>query len=256
MFDAIIEMYRGKSLGANETCSSCNKDSKRQGFGEISKPLSICHVGSNFHADKYKILFVGKNARGTSSDFCNAWPYVIDARKGEYSAKNLFFNYNKTFWSYTKEIACRLLDCKPEDAFESIAITNLIKCNNAVHNEGTNFDGTYSDYTTKKMKDNCMGEMKVFWEEVNILKPKHIILYTHYNYDDYLETFPDYYSPHYVGNKTEKSCGVKCIRWWDREFYRNGDLPMRVLITSHPERKKKEEFISMITRWIQKATSE
>ncbi len=261
MLEDILRMYQNKRLGANEICRSCNRDSKKTGFGRISKPLSVYQVGSNYQDNKYRLLFVGKNARGTSSYRSAIGSYVIDARRGQYSASELFLRYNKlAFWNYTKEIVCRILDCEPEEAFESIAISNLIKCNNTMYDEGANFDGTFSDYTTQLMKQNCLRKMKVFWEEINILKPKHIVFYTHYDYDEYLEVFPDsyteYYAPHIRSSKVQtKRCGAKYIRWWDREFRRNDSSSMRVLLTSHPERKNKKDFTALVASWIQRSPS-
>lgn len=236
MFNRIVEMYQKTQLGINEICRSCNQDSKQKGLGRISKPLSVYHIGDNYiQNQKYRILFVGKNARGTSRHVCEGWPHVNDARKGRYSSKNLFFEYSTPFWRYTKDIACKVFDCPPEEAFKLISITNLIKCNNATFDEGCNFDGTFRDCTTERMKDNCLNRIKTFWGEVGILNPTHIIIYSHYNYDEYLETFPPSYSLKIKGDKEkERDCGAKSIRWWHREYKSEGIPQMKVLVTSHP----------------------
>jgi hypothetical protein len=36
------------------------------------------------------------------------------------------------------------------------------------------------------MKENCLNKIGVFWNELKILKPKHLIFFTHYYYDKFL----------------------------------------------------------------------
>jgi hypothetical protein len=64
-------------LGTNPVCTECIEENNQR---RISPPISIFHIGENFGNDKYKVLFVGKNARGTL-EYCETYPEVIDARK-------------------------------------------------------------------------------------------------------------------------------------------------------------------------------
>ena len=48
-----------------------------------------------------------------------------------------------------------------------------------------NSDWTTNDYTTATMIENCLNKLLVFWNELEIHKPRHTIFFTHYYYDDY-----------------------------------------------------------------------
>lgn len=249
MIEKILKMYKGLRLGSNEICKTCKAEeiNVKSGF---SRPISPWHIGKRFKDGFYKVLFVGKNARGDGGD---KRPDVIDATI--FGGKALLSPFS-AFWSYTGKIACRLYGQNLEDAIESIAMTNLIKCNNAMDDDGRNHDGTFFDYTTQLMKENCLNRIKVFWKEVDILNPKHIILYTHHDYDDFLEKIPSVFLVKEITDK-KFTCkvGAKNIKWWDRELYKDGTLVKRVLVTSHPERKKKEEFVDNIAHWIRQNRS-
>jgi hypothetical protein len=245
MINEILKMYKELKLGGNEICKTCKIENIKVKSG-ISRPISPWHIGKRFKDDFYKVMFVGKNARG---DDDNKRSDVIDAT---IFGKKALLNPFSAFWSYTGEIACRLYGPNLKDAIESIAMANLIKCNNAMDDEGRNHDGTSVDYTTPLMKENCLNKMKVFWKEVDILKPKHIILYTHHDYDGYLEKFPNFSENEITEKDFTCKVGAKNIKWWDKELCRDGTLSMRVLVTSHPERKKKKEFVDKIISWIKK----
>jgi hypothetical protein len=248
MFDTILSMYKQLKIGDNEICKMCKSNNTIRGL-ELSNPISIFQVGNNFLNDGYKVLFVGKNARGTLYDLAGKIPDIIDSRD---AGRNYFLCWKRNhFWSYTKSIAQQLAHRSPEEAFDSIAITNLVKCNNAMYMEGQNPDGTYRDCTTTAMKNNCLNNLKVFWRELEILSPKHVVFYTHHDYDAYIQDFPGIDSVNEICDKEHvRANGGKDILWWDRELYKDGKLVMRVLRTSHPERQNKEGFVEKIVSWI------
>lgn len=247
MFEKVLDMYKANNLGKNEICHICKKEQINIDCG-LSSPITPYYVGKHYEDDNFKILFVGKNARGTLYDFGENIPEIIDARE---KGSEYFLEYSKPFWTYIKAISCLVLANEPEDAIERIAITNLIKCNNAMDDDGKNSDGTYNDYTTPTMMENCLNKLGVFWNELDILKPKHIIFFTHFYYDEYLNNFSNKFTLKEIHDKEfSRQNGAKRILWWDRHFYEGEKLVMRVLRTSHPQYQKKEEFVEKIANWI------
>ncbi len=123
--------------------------------------------------------------------------------------------------------------------------------------DGKNCDGTYNDYTTDTMMKNCLNKIGVFWNELNILKPKHVIFFTHYYYDNFLNDDAFFNLNKFTIKEIQdknfsKQNGAKRILWWDRHFYKGDKLVMRVLRTSHPQYQKKEEFVEKMANWIKK----
>jgi hypothetical protein len=156
----------------------------------------------------------------------------------------------RAFWSYNKEIARQLYNCKDDDYLKYISITNLVKCNNAMGDEGRNPDGSATDKTTHTMKNNCMNILQVFWREVSILKPKNIVIYSHYHYDNFLDNIPIIQiTKEKTSKQYKRKNGKKEIYWWDREGVLRGSS-VRILRTSHPERQKKDDFVKKIIDWI------
>ncbi|QQS55165.1 MAG: hypothetical protein IPM89_04945 [Candidatus Competibacteraceae bacterium] len=242
MTQSIFKMYSTLELGKNKICQECKKENTN-GF---SKPISVWHVGDKFHDNNYKVLFVGKVARGELYPNVNDYERhgIIDATAfGKDSLSNPF----SAFWNYTREISVRLFGQK--DAIDNIAMTNLIKCNNAMDDEGRNSDGTTSDYTTVLMKNNCLKKIGVFWKEIDVLMPKNIVVYSHYEYDDYLRHPNSVQTQKEVTNQP-RTIGQKKMRWWDRELVMHDGRTVRLLVVSHPQYLLKDDFVNKIVSWI------
>jgi hypothetical protein len=235
--DAIFQMYSDIAIGKNEICADCI----RKAIGApLSKPISFWTVGNKFTDDPFKVLFVGKTARGNPG---------VDHGKGYLDARtvgtDLFFSSAWHYWSYTNEIVRRLYKSEAE-GWQRIAFTNLVKCNNS----------SASDNTPPERMHNCLSRLGVFRREVEILKPKRIVFYTHWDYDEYIASFRygETYSDVTARSATRPN-GKRAIPWWHRQFYSEGRVVMEFLRTSHPERKSKEEYVSDIVGWISKDKS-
>ncbi len=63
MVNKVFEMYKNINLGNNETCQRC-KDFHKGINSELYTPASLWNVGDKFETDQYKVMFVGKPARG------------------------------------------------------------------------------------------------------------------------------------------------------------------------------------------------
>lgn len=229
-------MYADIEIGKNVICRNCIRTHERLDE-RLSKPISIWHVGDRFHFDRYKVLFVGKLAR-RSPGKQTRFGYLDSRQRGE----ELFFDSSWAYWSYTREIVSQLYG-SPEKGWDRIAFTNLVKCNNS--------DSV--DRATTEMKSNCINRLGVFWRELQILKPRKVIFYTHRGYDDYIEPYRTESSFRDISSRThERRNGGKNILWWHRQFREGNRVVLEFLRTSHPERQDKAGFVNKLTRWIRR----
>jgi hypothetical protein len=234
MVDKVFDMYKHVNLGNNEICKKC-KDLHKRANLELYPPASLWNVGDKFETDQYKVMFVGKPARGSPGE--DTGYGFLDCRK---CGAELYNGVGWPYWNYTKEISKRLYG-SAEEGWNRIAFSNIIKCNNSVDIDTATYD----------MKKHCIDELRVIWKEIEILQPKNVVFSTHWYYDDFIDKF-------IIGDKykdiTDRNHripnGKKKISWWHREFYKDGQLIMRILRTAHPERQQKEGFVSKIVEWI------
>lgn len=232
MVNRVFDMYRDIKLGDNKTCSKCKKSVNSVLF----EPASLWNVGEKYEFDQYKVMFVGKPVRGTPGT--KTEDGFLDCRE---IGREFYYEKSWAYWSYTKEIARRLYG-SAEDGWDRIAFTNILKCNNSMG----------ADTASSEMKQYCIDELGVIWKEIQVLQPQNVVFYTHWYYDDFIDKFRlgDGYKD-ITDRKYWIANGSKKMSWWHREFYQRGQLVMRMLRTSHPERQKKEGFVSRITEWLQ-----
>lgn len=160
----IFELYKKLNIGKSGACFECRKQN-----ADLSLPISIQQVGDKYYESPYRVLFVGKTARGATGTKCgNFW----DATG---TADELYNNVGWAYWSYTKAIADELY---PKNAWEKIAFTNMVKCNNS----------NTIDTATDSMKEFCLPIIK---EEIKVLLPKNIVFYTNNVYDSQIENLFD-----------------------------------------------------------------
>jgi len=238
MKDQIFQLYNFIEIGKNETCQRCIKSNKESDF-ELSAPISAWIVGENFKNDKHKILFVGKVARGDNDDIGQIKNGLF--RDATNLGESLLRNSSWAYWSYTRAIVEKLYQ-DIQIGIENIAFTNLIKCNNS----------PTVDMTTWETKQLCLNELKVFWKELELLKPKKVIFYTNWEYDNFID---DYKRERKFEDKSNRNhrvqIGAKQMPWWNRVFYdSNGKKEWEFLRIGHPERKKKNEFTQRVYEWI------
>ncbi len=214
----IFDMYEKINIGKSKICQECRKQTP-----ELSIPVSIWQVGDEYYDSEYRTLFVGKVARGVPGEEYGAF---MDATK---RADELFENIKWAYWSYTKAIINNIYT---EKAWEKIAFTNMVKCNNS----------DSIDTTTAFTRDCCVSVIK---EEIKILRPKNIVFYGK-GYDKQIEKLFDDIS----NSKTEFiSIGEKTMSSWTFNGV-IGDNLSRVIRVGHPERMNKEEFVNHIISFI------
>ena len=230
--EKLLTMYERIGMGNCRTCSICHAN-----IENLSIPFTAWCVGNNFNNENKKILFVGKNARGgydipKSVKFLN----VFDHGRWFWKPENWRETWGvaqPSYWNYTREITGKIFG---DNSFEHIAFTNLVKCNNSPN----------KDTTSDLVKRNCICDLKVFSKEAKIIRPTHIIFYTSWYYDGYIqhafETFKTL-------NEARKKIGAKYVPWGNAEATIDA-LKIRVLVTGHPQYLKKDEFTNAICSWV------
>lgn len=233
--DKIFDLYGKLELGKNSICKKCVSING----SSFSKPISIWKVGKNFPEDEYKILFVGKVARGNTTKNIIDGLFIDSTKLGD----QLLTTCKWPYWSYTRKIIENLYGTI-ETGKENVAFSNLIKCNSSMT----------TDKSENLIKKYCIDELKVIWREIEILRPKKIIFYTNWDYDNFIEGFrPTDNFEDIKNNKHKIKIGAKNMPYWNRVFYdNNGAVLLEFLRIGHPERKKKSEFVNKITNWIEK----
>ena len=224
----LISLYKKNNLGLCEICTKCKANKS------FYKAVGCWFVGDFFDGDESRrILFVGKNARGNPGS-----EYPENQNKDGFLEE---FNYSReclwckswAYWSYTREICERLF---PKKGMESVAFTNMVKCN----------DSPTKDTTDQFTKDCCIKELGIIRKEIEIINPTHIVFYTSYYYDEWISSLFD--NSFYMGS-SRITIGKKRMPYAEFECT-IGNKQMHALRVGHPERMKREEFITRIVDWV------
>ena len=230
--EKILEMYAAKQLSVhhdastNPICVACKNSCDQKGL-ELKGPISAWCVGKNFYENPYRVLFIGKVARGTpGGEETHCYNNFTASRDDLWHARW------SQYWSYTRLICQNVFG---NDSIENIAFTNMVKCNVS----------STTDQNTREMKDFCITQLEIIKEEIKIIKPAKIVFYTARDYD--------YYIQHLFDNLTVKvdgqcQIGKRNMPWLEAASEADD---IRILRVGHPERKKKVDFTNKISEWIQ-----
>lgn len=226
----IISMYDDINLGNCDICRQCRIENPDL----YSKAVGLWFVGNCYEQQSKKVLFVGKNARGVPAiEFDENQNDKCYLNEFNFSREQLW-DKSWAYWSYTKDICNQLFG--ENIGMEAVAFTNMVKCNAS--------DST--DTTTNSMKNYCINNLKVIRKEIEIIKPTHIVFYIGNFYNNWLNGIFDECNcilskniP--IGNKempfAEYDCKVE-------------NNSIRALRVGHPERMKKDDYVSTIVKWI------
>jgi len=242
----IHQMYKKEQLFHGVVCTRCKGASAEADFQHY-RPLAIWHVGIEYSKANPRILFAGKPHRGEPYDeIISDKEYCVGF--SEETAKDLFFNYNNWhYWNYTKEISARIFG-DADAAWNSIAFSNVIKCS-VDANE-------HQDYTPGFMKEACIEKLGIFWKELVLLEPTHVILYLGRYYDRHIENevIQQYLNVSEIHEITNQEAvvqiGQKQCVWWDRIIQLKEGRKIKLLRIGHPERKKKEHYVGSVVDWL------
>jgi hypothetical protein len=239
--DSVFRMYGDCAVGRKDVCQRC-----RQSVGEdkLRGPLSIYQVGKEFTGDDQRILFAGKTARDgiyehEENGVDDVTAFADRVMSGEFRRAGRW-----AYWSYTRAIIEAIFG-SAERGWERVALTNMLKCNCS----------DTVDASTPSMKVCCLRELGAFRREVELIRPRKIVLYAGWSYDEYLEDmFPEgLRNVAGTDRATTRRCGKKDIPWWQAEVWTAGTVKCHVLRTAHPERKKKAEFVPMVVEWLRQS---
>ena len=235
--EQIFRIYNDLNIGNCDICKKCKTANK----DKLHYPVSLWTIGENFQNSNDKILFVGKTARGGEEDL---GPLInnsfIDATG---FGKQALRANPWPYFSYTNEIIKRYFGTF-EEGKKNIAFTNLVKCNS----------GSTQDNTISETKVNCLDKLGVVWKEIEILRPKRIVFYSHNAYDDFIEKMRPSFSLCFIDIKDKKHViriGNKYSYWWHRDFLGlDGQVLLSFLRISHPERKQKADYVRNVVQWL------
>ena len=229
--EKILEMYAAKQLSVhhdastNPICVACKNSCDQKGL-ELKGPISAWCVGKKFYENPYRVLFIGKVARGTpGSEETHCYNNFTASRDGLWHAPWLY-------WSYTRLICQNVFG---NDSIENIAFTNMVKCNVS----------STTDKNAREMKNFCVTQLEIIKEEIKIIKPAKIVFYTARNYDGYIRNlFGDFTV------EVDGQCQIgrqPPMPWLEAVSKTDG---IQILRVGHPERKAMD-FTDKISAWIQ-----
>ena len=243
MKDKLFELYERIEIGKNSICQSCRKNKN------FEIPLSFYHIGENFNDDKDNVAFVGKTAVGGANFEAE---YRLEVKSGLYTDATKFgieslrlneqWAFSRPFYNYTHEIIKSYFG-NIESGLKKSALTNLIKCNNASTN----------DVTPNDVKHNCLNEVAVVWQEIELINASRVIFYTHNSYDSYILNFTPKNTvsiEDIFDAKHRVKIGQKDMPWWHRKFTLEDGSQKHFLRIGHPQMKKKSAFIDSVTNWL------
>lgn len=216
----IFKIYDKLDIGESITCLNCRDNTQN-----LSRPVSFWFVGQKYLYSKYKLLFIGKNARGNPGISKNSY---LDSR----GRADELWKISWPYWSYTRSISDELYGT---DSGDYIAYTNIMKCNNS----------DTIDTTSNLMKDNCIAKMRIIREEIRVLKPRNIVFLTSNEYDDYFNNIFD----EILSIRSESvNIGKKKMPCWEFTGIIE-NTKINVLRIGHPERKNKLSYVSLVSSW-------
>jgi hypothetical protein len=234
-FARIAALYEDDlRIPSNNVCRlRCDARTKR--------PLLPWHVGDRFAEDPLRLVIIGKPHREDEP--------TVDrpggTQDGRATADRLFRTKPWPFWRYTRELLRRLHGSE-EEGWSRTALTTLVKCSNAKGGAEAN------DRTTPTMKACCIGDLGVVRQELAILEPRTVILYTGRPYDAWVkglcwrrgQSWRDVTSMTHI-----RRCGDVPLPWWEGEMSGSGPR-VRVLRLGHPQGKPLQAYVTLLTRWI------
>lgn len=234
MKQSIINMLLLDKIGLNEVCINCKAKNNM-----VTTPQTPYIISNNSTLTKDRIMFIGKVARG------DGFGEMIEDNLEDVTSfgEELLSDSAWAYYAYTREIIERYYG-DLDKAIEHISFANIMKCNNETTNDSTPWDA----------KICCIDKNQFIWKEINIIKPKRIIFYTHYYYDLFIENFRplNYDSIKDITDKNHRiKIGMKTSLYWHREFYdKDNNIICTFLRVSHPMLKNKNDFVQMIISWL------
>ena len=233
-FEQCKDLFVELELPQHKVCVDCEAETKN--------PLLPWHIGDSYGDSSDRLVFVGKPHRGIPAGALKLELGILDARK---RAEELFAHTSWPYWRYTRDIL-KTVYGDATAGWQRIAMLNAVKC--------TSTEG--SDKTSRQMATSCLSDVGVLGQELEILQPTIIVLYTWSFFKDLFEQpFPQSAKAKCTSVHTtwqhRVACGRKRLGWWHRTFETSWCPELQMLVVGHPERKKRKEYVSLVANWIQ-----
>jgi hypothetical protein len=232
IYNKLIELYQKElDIPNNEICKTCDSSFKQ--------PLLPWNIGEKYFTEKGRIFIAGKPHRGTPGNLIDNT--IIDGRA---RGKELFLKKNWPYWNYTKIILNNIFHSS-EESWKHIAFSNVVKCT-STNNQ---------DKTSLECAEHCIIHNKVIFKEIELLQPRKVLFFTWHLHRHLFKEIPFAKTTTIIEHTNinfKKDCGAKKLGWWERSFMSTWNTKVDFLIVGHPERMKKEEYVNLITEWLQK----
>lgn len=229
MLDVVKTEWERIGVGSGSVCHGCP--------AQLKRPLLPWQVGHAFAESERRVVFIGKPHRGECEENEKDGVFMDCS----HAASAIYRFKHWPYWSYTVAIADRIHG--PGRGWDRVAISNIVKCTNVRAESGKS-----ADKTTPEMIDRCVLQLGVVFAELQALRATHAVFYTHAApFGAYLEELP--FGPTRKDSRKRVACGKRTIPWWEREV----DAPwgdLRVLVTGHPQFKKRVDFVGRVSDWV------
>jgi hypothetical protein len=207
----------------------------------FKRPLLPWHVGDLYESDPLRLVLVGRPPRQDEP----ALPRPAGTLDGRETSEALFRGKRWPFWLHTREILKRVYG-SPEAGWRRLVLTSIVKCANS------RMAGTTNDTTTRVMKESCLREAGVLREELAVLAPRTVVLFTGGGYDEWLDRLCWEYRQVWTDRGDRRRmvmCGNVPLLWWEASIT-GGAFPVRVLRVGHPQGRPVEVYAGQVAAWI------
>lgn len=235
LFEDVARLYEEDvRVPGNNVCKlRCDARYKR--------PLLPWHIGEWYETDPYRLVIIGKPHREDEPTEGRA-SGIQDGRR---TADRLFRTKPWPFWSHTRE-ALKHIFGSAEAGWQRIVLTTIVKCTNATGGAESN------DQTSWTMKDSCIRDLGLIRQELAILEPRTIVLYTGKTYDEWVPGLcwrRDQSWRDVTHRMNVVLCGSIPLQWWEGEMAGGGGT-VRVLRVGHPQGKARGPYVGLLSDWI------
>ena len=205
------------------------------------RPLLPWHIGDLYESDPRRLVIIGKPHR--EDEPTTSRP--AGTQDGRATADRLFRTKSWPFWRYTRELLRRVYG-SPEEGWRRVVLTTIVKCTNATG------AGAGGDTTTRAMKESCIREAGVIREEMALLAPRTLVLFTGGGYDEWMGRLCWEYRQVWEDRSDRRGmvrCGNIPLPWWEAAIT-GGAAPVRVLRVGHPRGKPLDDYVARVADWI------
>lgn len=231
MKNKMFEMMIESGMGNNATCEECRSSTNLH-----TNALGPWLIGDASLSNN-RIFFVGKVARGD----CLGEEIADHLEDVTPFGESAISEFSWPYWSYTRAIIEQVYG-DLNSGLPHVYFTNMVKCNNE----------SCQDSANDKTREMCITKNRFIWKEIELIKPRLVVFYTHTTYDNFINDYMPSYAKSFVDNEDrEVQVGKKSMVWWDRSFIDgHGREVMRLLRVGHPERKNKIAYVEKVSYWI------